>query len=275
MTKTNQINQVNRINRINRIDQAFQKKKELKLMTHVVAGYPDMETSKQLVRVMAENGADLVEIQIPFSDPLADGPTIMEANQQALDNGVTPDDCFAMAAELSRSVDIPLLFMTYVNIPYRLGMENFMSRSAEAGISGLIVPDLLFDEDTHGYMELAKRYNLYAIPVISPGIDSERLTAITRQARGFVYTTLKVGITGASRRLDPRGLAFLDTLREHTSLPIAAGFGISSAEHAGMLRGKADAAVIGSHILNLVKNSGINKVKEFLSSLSLYRSGCR
>lgn len=253
--------------KINLIDKAFQKKKELKLMTHVVAGYPDMETSKQLVRVMVENGADLVEIQIPFSDPLADGPTIMAANQQALDNGVTPDDCFAMAAELTGSVDIPLLFMTYVNIPYRLGMERFISRSAEAGISGLIVPDLPFDEDTHGYAELTRKYHLYAIPVISPGMSGERLTAVTSQAQGFVYTTLKVGITGASRRLDPRGLEFLDTLRAHTSLPIAAGFGISSSEHIEMLRGKADAAVIGSHILNLTKNSGIEEVKTFLRSL--------
>ena len=143
-----------------------------------------------------------------------------------------------------------------------------MSRSAEAGISGLIVPDLPFDEDAQGYAELAREYNLYAIPVISPGISSERLTAISRQAQGFIYTTLKVGITGASRRLDPRGLEFLHTLRAHTSLPIAAGFGISSPEHAQMLHGKADAAVIGSHILNLVKNSSISRVKEFLHSLS-------
>ena len=252
----------------NRIDEVFLKDKKIKLMTHVVAGYPDMETSKELVRVMAESGADLVEIQIPFSDPLADGPTIMAANQRALENGITPDDCFAMAKELTACVDIPILFMTYVNIPFHMGFERFIARSAEVGISGLIIPDLPYDERNHHYLRLAKQYGLRAIQVISPDIKIERLKEIVQRAEGFIYTTLKVGITGVSGQIEKNGLAFIDTILRYSGLPIAAGFGISGPEQVKQLQGKSDAAVIGSHILNILNRhgtkAGIAKTAEFI-----------
>lgn len=250
----------------NKIDNVFTDDR-LKLMTHVVAGYPDMETTERLVIMMAQCGVHLVEIQIPFSDPLADGPTIATANQVALENGVTPDHCFQLAERLHHRVNIPLLFMTYANIPYHMGIETFIRRSCESGISGLIIPDLPFDQFPE-YPGLANANQCYPIPVISPGTGPERLDNILIHAGGFIYTTLRVGITGARHQIEPQGLAFLDTLRRECSLPIAAGFGISSPQMVDQLKGKAHAAVIGSHIINLLNNHGIDAVANFLLSLS-------
>jgi tryptophan synthase alpha chain len=250
----------------NPIDQLFSDRSTIKLMTHVVAGFPDIETTEQLIHVMVENGVGLIEIQIPFSDPLADGPTISTANQTALDNGVSVEDCFDMVSRLSSELSTPLLFMTYANIPYSMGIEAFVKRSVEVGISGLIIPDLPFDESVE-YLEAASRYNCCPIPVVSPGMSRERMDMIIEKAGGFIYTTLRVGITGAQKCIDERGLTFLDTLKSKTSLPIAAGFGISSAQMISQLQGRADAAVIGSHIINLLNQEGILSVGQFIQSV--------
>ena len=248
----------------NPIDDVFLSSDHLKIMTHVVAGYPDRETNKRLIKMMAESGVDMVEIQIPFSDPLADGPTIMAANQHALQSGITPGDCFDLAKELKAEVDIPLLFMTYFNIPFHVGMEKFIARSVDSGISGLIIPDIPFDEEGENYLQLSKNYRIHPIQVVSPDVEAERLKKITQLADGFIYTTLKVGITGVRKKIDDKGLAFINTIRKYTSLPLAAGFGISSAEHFKQLQGKADVAVIGSHIINLIDNHGIEEVRAFV-----------
>jgi tryptophan synthase alpha chain len=251
---------------VNPIDTVFSEGKGLKLMTHVVAGYPDIETSGRLIEVMAESGADLVEIQVPFSDPLADGPTIAIANQAALESGTTPDQCFQLARQLSKKINIPLLFMTYANIPFSMGMERFIRKSKEAGISGFIIPDLPFDADNGEYIDIAKSYGCYPIAVVSPGMSAARLKKIVQSALGFIYTTLRVGITGARRSIDDKGLKFLETLGSYTQLPIAAGFGISSAEMLEPLKTRADAAVIGSHIINLFNRDGIEAVAYFIRS---------
>ncbi len=252
----------------NQIDKIFSGEKNLKIMTHVVAGFPDIKTSKRLIQTMADNGASLIEIQIPFSDPLADGPTITRANQHALDLGVTVKDCFLLAEEMSGRVDVPLLFMTYVNIAYQMGFERFVTKSAEAGISGLIFPDIPFDETQMNYLEITRKQSLHPILVVSPDIKTDRLKTLSKKASGFIYTTLKVGITGSQKKIDPSGLEFIDILRKTSKLPVAAGFGISSKEHINQLRGKADAAVIGSHFIELFHMGGAEKIADFLSSLS-------
>lgn len=252
----------------NRIDTVFSGERNLKIMTHVVAGFPDIKTSQRLIQTMADNGASLIEIQIPFSDPLADGPTITRANQHALDLGVTVRDCFLLAEEMSSRVDVPLLFMTYVNIAYQMGFERFVKRSAEAGISGLIFPDIPFDETHMNYLEITRKKSLHPILVVSPDVKADRLETLSKKASGFIYITLKVGITGAQKKIDPSGLEFIDTIRKTSKLPVAAGFGISSKEHIDQLRGKADAAVIGSHLIELFHKGGIEKIANFLSSLS-------
>jgi tryptophan synthase alpha chain len=197
---------------------------------------------------------------------LADGPTISTANQVALDNGCGVRDCFRLANRISGKISIPLLFMTYANIPFNMGIESFIKRSVEAGISGLIIPDLPFDE-SFDYLEAAGKYDCYPIGVVSPGMSEERLDMTLERAEGFIYTTLRVGITGAQGHIDERGLEFLDTLKEKTSIPIAAGFGISSSEMISQLNNRADAAVIGSHIINLLNQEGIYTVDRFLQSI--------
>lgn len=252
----------------NPIDKVFASKKRLKIMAHLVAGCPDMETTEQLLTVMARCGVDLVEIQIPFSDPLADGPTIAAANQVALESGVTPGACFRLAKKMAARVDMPLLFMTYANIPFSMGLDTFVKKSAASGIAGLIVPDLPLDEHGGEYLEAARAHNCYAVPVVSPGSGDSRLKTILHGARGFVYTTLRVGITGARKEIDKGGLDFLDTLRAVTNLPVAAGFGISSAAMARQLVGRADAAVVGSKVLDLFNRQGIDAVAGFLAELN-------
>ena len=248
----------------NAIDNVFTRDGGIRLMTHVVAGYPDLDTSVELVRVMEACGVDMVEIQIPFSDPMADGPTIMRANQAALDGGMVPGRCFDLAADLTAASRIPILFMTYFNIPFVMGIEAFMRNSRDAGVSGLIVPDVPVDEADNGYYDEALKNNIHAVRVISPGVRKERATRVLRGAGGFVYVTLKTGTTGSRRAIGESGLAYLEDARSYTGIPIAAGFGISSPDHIRLLRGKADMAVIGSRVIEILDESGLEGVRRFL-----------
>lgn len=246
----------------NPLSALFDTEAEVRIMTHVVAGFPDLHTTRELIRTMAACGVSCIEIQIPFSDPLADGPTIMKANQHALDNGVTPEDCFRLAKELSKEVDVPLLFMTYANIPHAMGVENFVRRSAEAGVKGLIIPDLTFDEEN--YAPVAREHGLCPIQVLSPTMRDDRLREILSHGHGFVYTTLKTGITGAGTSVAEEGIDFVNRVKEISNLPVAAGFGISAPEHVRQVMKVADMAVIGSHVINLFTEQGMDAVATFL-----------
>jgi tryptophan synthase alpha chain len=248
----------------NPIDHVFSGKKGLKMMTHIVAGYPHLDKSCEMALAMADAGADLMEIQIPFSDPLADGPTIMEANQIALENGVTPYQCFKLAERLNKRINIPLLFMTYANIPFRMGFEEFLRRSKNCGISGLIVPDLTFDERVEGYFDHARRMGIHPINVVSPDTEEGRFEKLLKISSGFIYVTLRVGITGEIKRIEKDGINFLKKIRNKSRLPIAAGFGLSSAAQIRQLDSLADIAVVGSHMINFYRTSGTPGVKKFL-----------
>ena len=248
----------------NRIDKALQEVRGIQLMTHVVAGYPSLDVNAELIRLMARCGVRLIEIQIPFTDPLADGPTIMRANQAALDSGVTPKDCFAMCETLSRELDVAFMFMTYANIPFTIGMDRFLDQAAASGASGVIIPDLPWDEADGDYAELARARGLHPVMVVSPDTPQERLDRILDRASGLLYTTLKVGITGAGSDMDQSGVDYVKALKARAGMPIAAGFGISSPDHVRMLSGLADVAVVGSHIINLLDTMGMNAVEEFL-----------
>lgn len=251
----------------NKIDSQLKKNKNIKIMTHIVAGYPDLETNMEMILLMQDSGVDMVEIQIPFSDPMADGPSIMMANQTALDSGLKVSECFEFVEKIIDDIDIPLLIMTYANIPYRVGLEKFLDLSAKCGISGTIIPDLPFDEETDDYYGKSKNKNLHPISVISPDISEERLDKILSISTGFIYTTLKTGITGAQKEIQPQSLKFLERLKQKCNLPIAAGFGISSVEQIKSLKGKTDMVIIGSHLLNLFNSGGLRSVKEFLESV--------
>jgi tryptophan synthase alpha chain len=247
----------------NPLSALFQNEAKVRIMTHVVAGFPDLDTTRELIRTMAACGVNCIEIQIPFSDPLADGPTIMQANQHALDLGVTPADCFQLARELSAEIDVPLLFMTYANIPHAMGIENFVRKSAEAGVRGLIIPDLTFDEDN--YAPTARKHGLCPIQVLSPTMRDDRLREILSHGHGFVYTTLKTGITGAGTTIGKEGIDFINRVKQLSSLPVAAGFGISAPDHVRQVMEVADMAVIGSHVINLFTEHGLEAVSKFLS----------
>lgn len=240
--------------------------KSLKLMAHVLAGYPDLPTSRDWILGLAESGADLIEIQIPFSDPLADGPTIMAANQAALKSGVTPEKCLDLARTLKGALPVPFVFMTYANVARAMGMEHFVARSAEAGASGLIIPDLPFDERDDGFHSYARKFRVPVIPVVSAGIAPPRLKTILGRTDAFLYLTLRVGITGAVRSLERKGLAFAREVRRMTSLPLAAGFGLSSEAHLDLLRDRVDMVVIGSHLINLFNGGGLGAVRKFVAN---------
>ena len=248
----------------NDIEAAFSRRQKPLLMTHVVAGYPDLDRSRETVGVMVENGAGLVEIQIPFTDPLADGPTITAATRDTLKNGVRPKDCLAMVRQLKKRISTPILVMTYGNISYRMGLERFAAACAEAGAAGAIIPDLAFDEVAEDLPGLFRRRGLAWIPVLSPGMGKERIRRVLNAASGFAYITLRVGITGAKSRLARTGVEFIDIVRGVTNLPLAAGFGVSRPEHVRLLRNKVDAVVIGSRLLHLYNIGGLKGVASFL-----------
>jgi tryptophan synthase alpha chain len=249
---------------INPIDALFYERDATRLMAHVVAGDPDLDSSLNLAERMAQSGADLIEIQIPFSDPLADGPTIMASNQIALDNGVRPEDCFAMIRRLRERVSVPLLVMTYGNIPYRRGWKRFAGECAGAGASGVIIPDLPWDEPLPGLSDALRSRGIHFIHLVSPGMSDDRLKTVLGLASGFLYLTLRVGTTGAVSGIEPQGLEFLRKVKSLTRLPVAAGFGVSAPDQVKRLKGRVDAVIIGSHLINLRREQGVEAVESFL-----------
>ena len=260
---------------MNKIDiklEEIKHKKKIGLMTHVVIGYPTLEETISIVKSMAESGVDFIELQIPFSDPLADGPTIMRACEKSLRNGTKVKDAFSVMRKLTKEVSIPLLFMAYYNTVFKYGVEKFCKNAASAGASGLIVPDMPIEEESneHFYANCQK-YKLHAIHVVSPASTDERLKINARRATGFIYATARQGITGAKGELEKTLSSYITKLKNIFTIPIAVGFGISKKEHIQALKGKADVAVIGSAIIDVIDSSDNkdreNKVRQFLKKL--------
>lgn len=242
----------------------------IQLMTHVVAGYPDWATCAALTHAMAGCGVRLVEVQIPFTDPLADGPVITAANQTALDAGVRPADALAWLGQMAQELPaVAFLVMTYANVPFALGLERFLAMTREAGAQGVIIPDLPVDEPEGAYPAHARDLGLHPVLVVSPDTPAQRLDLLLPQASGLLYTTLKVGITGASAALAPESLTYLEGLARRTTIPLAAGFGISHPDHVAALAGRAQVAVVGSHVLGLLERGGIPAVTAFLRACSV------
>lgn len=260
---------------MNLIDQQLQKiksEKRLGLMTHVVVGYPSLDLIESLVKVMEKSGVDFMELQIPFSDPLADGPTIMRACEQALNSGVKVKDAFVLADKLSNQVRIPLLFMAYYNTVFKYGPKKFCQDANRVGISGLIVPDIPLDEENEEhFIKYCKEAGLKNIRVVSPASTVERLQKNAQVGDGFVYATARQGITGTDKQLDPEIISFLESVRKIFKTPIAVGFGISSRERIKLIEPYADIAVIGSAIINVIDHSKSSEIeiniKRFLDNM--------
>lgn len=247
----------------------LKKGKRIGLMTHVVIGYPSLQDTVKIVKVMADNGADLIELQIPFSDPLADGPTIMRACEKSLKNGTKVKDAFRIMKLLSSQISTPLLFMAYYNTVFKVGVEKFCKDAKTAGAAGLIVPDIPIDEEgEEHFISNCRKYNLHNIQVISPVSTKERLKKNANVASGFVYCTAHQGITGVKNQLDSATGAYLKKVRKYFSVPIAVGFGISKKEHLVKLAPYADIVVIGSAIIDYSpsanKENVVVNVKNFL-----------
>lgn len=240
------------------------KNKKIGLMTHVVVGYPSLDATIELVQLMEKSGVAMIELQIPFSDPLADGPTIMKACEQSLKGGTRVEDAFTVVKKLRQSVNIPLFFMCYYNTVFRYpstslrtsGVEGFCKGAAEAGISGLIVPDMPLDEEQEEqFYSTAKKYGLPIIFVVSPASTEKRLRLIGKHATCFVYATARQGITGAKDTLGDDIDEYLQRVKKYIPLPLAVGFGISKKEHIESLVGKADIAVVGSKLVDILNTS--------------------
>ncbi len=241
-------------------------KKKILLMTHIVIGYPTLEASLAIVRTMVEAGVDLMELQIPFSEPIADGPVILKANQQALASGVTVQRCLDFGRRVARQFPIPFLYMTYYNILFKHGVDRFADGMKDAGLQGAIVPDLP-PEEADDYLGAMGRHGLAPIFIYSPTTPDARMNSIARVADGFVYCVARKGVTGDQTEFSRQIGDYLARCRAATHLPLALGFGVKDESDIAFLRGKADIAVIGTQALRLVEEKGIAALGNFIRDL--------
>lgn len=239
--------------------------KDILLMTHIVLGYPSFDDSRRIAEAMVEAGVDLMELQIPFSEPMADGPVILHANQKALSAGATVDKCFEQAAKLAQELPIPFLFMSYYNIAFARGIERFATETRQAGLRGAIVPDLPFEEGA-GYLSAMEREGLDPIFIFAPSTSDARMAQIASHARGFVYCVARKGVTGAKTEFTAVD-DYLARCRKATKLPLAVGFGVKDRADIEKLHGKADIAVVGSETIRLVDAQGVKAVGPFIKEL--------
>ncbi len=260
------------MNLIDKQLEKIKKEKRLGLMSHVVIGYPTLVATESLVKVMENVGVDFIELQIPFSDPLADGSTIMKACEKALNGGVKVRDAFKLVNKLSKRVKIPLLFMAYYNIVFKYGTKKFCDNAQKAGISGLIVPDIPMEEEhEEHFIKYCKEANLKNIRVVSPASTKDRLEKNSKIASGFIYCTARQGVTGVQKELDPQISSFLKDVRKYFKVPIAVGFGISNKERIETIKPYADLVIVGSAIIDIITNSEKSKIEQnvkiFIKSL--------
>lgn len=235
----------------------------------VTCGDPDLETTGRVVRALVRAGADLVELGIPFSDPTAEGPVIQAANARALAGGATTERIFAFAAELRREVEVPLAFMTYANVVFAQGAARFAARCAEAGVGGVILPDVPYEEK--GEFDAACRaHGIDLVSMVAP-TSEQRVAAIAREARGFLYVVSSLGVTGERSSITTDLGGILRTVRSVGRVPAAIGFGISTPEQAAAMAGLADGAIVGSALVRLLAEYGRDAegpVEEFAGRLA-------
>ena len=220
----------------------------------ITCGDPDLDTTKEVVRQAVEAGADLIELGIPFSDPVAEGPVIQEANVRALAGGVTTDKIFDMVRELRRDVDVPMVFMTYANVVYSYGAEKFIRTCSEIGIDGLILPDVPYEEKQE-FGPLCRQYGLDLVSLVAP-TSKDRIARIAADAEGFLYIVSSLGVTGTRTEITTDLPEIVRVVRDNTEIPCAIGFGISTPEQARQMAAISDGAIVGSAIIKLLAEHG-------------------
>ncbi|MCD8382236.1 MAG: tryptophan synthase subunit alpha [Clostridiales bacterium] len=235
-----------------KISDAFQNGKAF--IPFITCGDPDLETTVQIVRAMAENGADLIELGIPFSDPTAEGPVIQAASGRALAAGTTTDKIFDMVRVLRRELTLPMVFMTYANVVFSYGTERFLTNAQEVGVQGLILPDVPFEEKDE-FAPACRAHGLELISLIAP-TSHQRINAIAREAEGFVYCVSSLGVTGVRKEITTDIAGMVELVRQAKDIPCAIGFGISTPEQARKMAASADGVIVGSAIVRIIAQYG-------------------
>ena len=225
----------------------------------ITCGDPDIATTEAVIRAAVANGADLIELGIPFSDPTAEGPVIMNANLRALTNGIRTDDVFELVARLRRDIEISLVFMTYANVVFSYCSEKFFTRCQQTGIDGLILPDVPFEEKGE-FLEIGHRHGVELISMVAP-TSADRISMIAREAEGFIYVVSSLGVTGTRTRITTDLASIVRVIRENTAVPCAVGFGISTPEQARKMADNSDGAIVGSAIIKLLERYGKDSPK--------------
>lgn len=237
---------------MSRIEEAFQKHKAF--IAFITVGDPDLETTERVVHAAVENGADLIELGIPFSDPTAEGPVIMEADEVALKAGTTTDKVFELTKKLRKTITVPMVYMTYANVVFSYGCEKFAQKAADAGIGGLILPDVPYEEKEE-FTEVFDRYGLDLISMIAP-TSEDRIAMIAKEAKGFIYMVSSLGVTGTRSEITTDISAMTDLVKKNTEVPCAVGFGISTPEQAAKMAELSDGAIVGSAIIKIIAKYG-------------------
>lgn len=237
---------------MSKIAKAFEHGKAF--IAFVTCSDPDLETTGAVVRAAVENGADLIELGIPFSDPMAEGPVIQGANLRALRGGVTTDKIFAFVKELRTEVSVPMVFMTYANVIFSYGADRFISTCRNIGMDGLIVPDLPYEEKEE-FLPYCEKYGVDLISLIAP-TSAQRIAMIAKEAQGFLYVVSSLGVTGTRNEITTDLDAITKIVRENTKVPCAIGFGISTPEQARNIAASADGFIVGSAIVSIIAEHG-------------------
>ncbi len=250
---------------IERIQQAFAKGHKA-FMPYAVMGYPTREAGLDTIKTLAEAGADLFELGIPFSDPLADGPTIQAATQTSLENGTTVKDCLAMTRELrAQGIDTPAVMMGYINPMMAYGLDQFVADAVEAGVDGFIVPDLP-PEEAEEFQMLCEKHQVALVYLLAPTSTPERIQQVTEKATGFIYLVSLTGVTGARAALPADLAEFVERVRTQTDLPLAVGFGIGNGQQAKAVGDIADGVIVGSALVKRAADSS-DSVRELAIEL--------
>ena len=256
---------------MSRLEELFRSRtKKALLMPYITGGYPTIHECRHVLDAFVAGGADMIELGVPFSDPLADGPVVQASAQRALDEGVTPDDVLALAGEFSGR--LPVVLLVYFNCVYAYGQERFVDAAAQAGVSGLIVPDLPVDEAGE-FAGICRARGVDPILLVAPTSTDERISMIAAQASGFIYCVSVAGVTGARTSLSEQLPDFLARVRAKTDVPLAVGFGVSTPDHAAAVAEYADGVIIGSRLISMVAEAGdidiaVRAVTSFLSLIN-------
>lgn len=252
---------------MSKIAEAFKNGKAF--IPFITCGDPDLETTRRIVIQMAREGADLIELGIPFSDPTAEGPVIQAANNRALSSGTTTDRIFELVRTLRETVTVPMVFMTYANVVYSYDAERFIRTCSETGINGLILPDLPYEEKGE-FLSVCDAYDVDLISLVAP-TSADRVAMIAREAKGFLYIVSSLGVTGVRNEITTDIGSIIRIVRANTTIPCAIGFGISTPEQARSMAAQSDGAIVGSAIVKLAaeyRQEAPEKIGEYVRTMA-------